>query len=90
MQLGKPVQNSLTKRFNRSYRQEVLNAYSFESLSQVRVLTEQWMEHYNEKRPREALQPKEFLKKYGKASFSIANNQLICKTQIVANLGILT
>ncbi|WP_222983424.1 transposase [Flagellimonas meishanensis] len=71
------------ERFNRSYRQEVLNSYLFESLSQVRVLTEQGVEHYNKKRLHEALQKitlKYLLRKYGKASFSISNNELICKT----------
>ncbi|WP_422351806.1 integrase core domain-containing protein [Flagellimonas sp.] len=49
IQPRKPVQNSLIERFNRSYRQKLLNAYLFELLEQIRVVTEQWMNHYNEK-----------------------------------------
>ncbi|MAU70790.1 MAG: hypothetical protein CML04_01730 [Pseudozobellia sp.] len=72
IQPSKPVQNSLIERFNQSYRQKVLHAYLFESMVQVRVLTEQWIEHYNEKRPHEALQkltPKDFLKNMEKLVF---------------------
>ena len=77
IQPGKPVQNSFIERFNRSYREEILNAYLFSSLEQVNILTEEWIEHYNNKRPHEALgdmTPIEFSAKYGKASFSIFEN----------------
>ncbi|MBS9463350.1 integrase core domain-containing protein [Flagellimonas sp. 389] len=65
-----------------------LNAYLFDSLSQVRILSDQWRDHYNEKRPHEALQnltPKDFLTNYGKASFSISKNELNCTNPTVAN-----
>lgn len=48
---GKPTQNSYIERFNRTYRTEVLSLYLFERLSQVRDITENWIEKYNEKRP---------------------------------------
>ena len=55
IKLGKPDQNAYIERFNRSYREEVLNAYLFESLSQVREITENWLCEYNEERPHERL-----------------------------------
>ncbi len=76
IQPGKPVQNSFIERFNRSYREEIRNADNFSCLEQVKILTEQWIEQGNNKRPHEAgdLTPVEFLAKYGKASFSIFEN----------------
>ena len=61
---GKPMQNGFIERFNRSYREAVLDMFVFQSLSEVREQTEKWLREYNEERPHESLgnmTPREYL-----------------------------
>jgi putative transposase len=64
IQPGRPMQNGFIERFNRTYREEVLNCYVFETLGEVRRMTEEWQRRYNEERRHESLgnlSPRQYL-----------------------------
>jgi putative transposase len=52
---GSPAQNAYIERFNRTYREDVLDAYLFLTLKEARTITASWMPVYNEERPHAAL-----------------------------------
>jgi putative transposase len=69
IQKGKPQQNGYIERFNRTYREEILDNYAFNSLAQARMMTQAWIWVYNNEQPHSSLgymTPRGFLLKYGK------------------------
>jgi putative transposase len=55
IQPGKPNQNAFIERFNRSFRNEVLDAHLFNAVSDVQQAADDWLIDYNEYRPHESL-----------------------------------
>lgn len=55
IQPGEPTQNAYIERNNGSLRRELLNAYLFTTLKEIRTMSVQWQLDYNASRPHKAL-----------------------------------
>ena len=55
IQPGKPNQNAFVERFNRSFRDEVLDANLFNTISQAQEAADAWVADYNGFRPHDSL-----------------------------------
>ena len=71
---GSTAQNAYIERFNRTFRQEVLDLYSFIDLKEISTVITNWIEDYNYYRPHESLNnvsPISFLSIHNKFKFSV-------------------
>ena len=60
---GKPTDNCFIESFNRTFRQECLNIYDFDNLSEAKRIIENWRLDYNQNRPQKGLTPSEYRNK---------------------------
>ena len=71
---GKPTQNAYVERFNRTLRGEVLNAYAFKTLREVRDRIDLFIFDYNHNRPHDSLgnhTPIQFLQKHESSNLQL-------------------
>jgi putative transposase len=60
---GKPMQNGYIERLNRTFREDILDAYMFSSVHQFNIISEKWKDDYNDYHPHKSLgnkSPREF------------------------------
>ena len=55
IQPGITAQNAFIERFNCTYREVVIDAFLFQTITEVQAITEKWLEEYNAVQSHEAL-----------------------------------
>ena len=66
-QPGKPMQNGYIERFNRFFREDILDAYYFQDQYQLQRMSEHWRKDYNYNHPHKSLgdkSPVEFMPRF--------------------------
>lgn len=77
---GKPVDNCYIESFNSRFRDECLNTHYFDSLSEAKVIIEDWRKMYNEFRPHTTLKgltPVEYARQYQLTSTANTNLHVV-------------
>ncbi len=49
------MQNGYVERFNRTFKEDILDAYLFSSISQFQIIADKWREDYNDNHPHDSL-----------------------------------
>ena len=52
------MQNGYIEQLNRTFREDILDAYEFDTLEEVRRLSDEWQDNYNNKHPHKSLKRK--------------------------------
>ena len=52
---GRPMQNGYVERHNRTFREDILDAYLFTTVQQFNIIAEKWMDDFNKYHPHKAL-----------------------------------
>lgn len=55
IQKGKPQQNAIVERFNKTYREDVLDSNIFKDILHASEITQDWIQDYNNERPHQSL-----------------------------------
>ena len=76
-QPGKPAQNGYIERFNRTYREDILDMNLFTSIGEVAEVTKKWLTMYNKERPHQALG--------GRTPLGFAQQRLLCAAYKLEN-----
>jgi len=86
IQPGRPMQNGYIERFNGRYRRDVLDAYIFFEIYEVRQLTHTWIEEYNTCRPHESLgnaTPREWAQRYPNFEMTLKQNCKMTREELI-------